>query len=180
MDKSTDSNAHTPTNLLAEALADLVGELLPGNGEWPSGRDVGVQHSLQIRFIEEKGEDSIPVLAAALAAIGAPFGNLDRAARVKAVKDFEASEPKLFGWLRDTAYFGYYAAPAVIAVINARGTPLHARPHLKGYNLPRFDRATQTPTHGRGSWIPTEMVERIDISSLELDSRVTTNWGLKR
>ncbi|WP_156912041.1 hypothetical protein [Kaistia adipata] len=180
MNKTSNIVAHHRPNLLVEALADLVGELIPGNEEWPSGRDVGVQYSLQLRFIEEKGDASLPALTAALVAIGAPFGNLDGAARLEAVQNLEASEPKLFGWRRDAAYFAYYATPGVIEVINGRGTPLHARPHLNGYDLPPFDRATQTPTHGRGHWIPTEAVARVDVSTLELGRRITTAWGMKR
>lgn len=169
-----------PSERLAAALADLVGELLPGDGPWPSGRDVGVQHALQVRHLDAKGEEAVPALARALSAAGLPFDGEDAAARVAAVQAFEAAEPELFGWLRDAAFFAYYESPAVIAVFNARGTPLQARPHLKGYDVPRFDRATQTPTHGRGYWIATDAVRRVDTSGLDLDGRITVNWGLKR
>lgn len=179
MDPATPT-AKLPPDRLAAALADLVGELLPGDGAWPSGRDVGVQHALQMRYLDTRGEDAVPALGAALAAVGLPFDGEAAAARVAAVQALEAAEPALFGWLRDAAYFAYYEAPAVIAHINARGTPLQARPHLKGYDLPRFDRATQTPSHGRGHWIATDAVQRVDPSGLALDSRITANWGLKR
>lgn len=180
METQSKSTATPSINELATALADLVAELLPGSNEWPSGRDVGVQHSLQIRYVEEMGEDAVPDLASALNEIGAPFGDLDAKARVAAVQRLESERPGLFGWLRDAAYFAYYESPSVIAQINGRGTPLLTRPHLQGYQLPGFDRAKQTPTHGRGHWIPTDAIQRIDTSGLQLDSKITTKWGLKR
>lgn len=165
---------------LAPALAAFVDELLPGGNGWPSGSTVGVQFPLIERLIEQNGEPVVMELAKSLAAIGAPFEGLDAAARVDAVKKMESGEPARFAWLRDAAFQAYYESPIVVMLIDASGVPYRIRPHLSGYDLPRFDRATQTPKHNRGRWIATDAVKAVDISGLALDTKTTEKWGLER
>jgi hypothetical protein len=164
----------------AALLADLVGVLLPGEGVWPSGRDVGVQALLALRLIEERGKAAFPTLVAALIAAGAPFEGRDEAARVGIVERFEAAEPALFAWVRDAAYIAYYENPFVAEAINARGQIYELRPHLKGYPVGRFDLEKNTPRHGRGRYTPTAAVRRVDTSGLDLESGRTTTWGVNR
>lgn len=165
---------------LAQALASLADVLLPGNDTWPSGAAVGVQHAVLRRYIEAKGEDTLAQLAETLGAHGLPLLDQSDAARADAVSAFESNDPDLFGWLQDASYFAYYEDASVVALIAARGTPYSLRPHIKGYDLPKFDLETQTPTHGRGHYIATKDVRPVDISGLELDTRITTKWGLQR
>jgi hypothetical protein len=161
-------------------IADLVETLLPGEGKWPSGRDAGVQHPLANRLIEERGRGSLPALAKALRDAGGPLRGLDEAARIAVVQRLQAAEPQLFGWVRDAAYVAYYENPFVAEAINEQGLRYELRPHIKGYPLPRFDLARDTPKHGRGRYIKTADVRRVDISSLDLESNRTQAWGLKR
>jgi len=161
-------------------LADLVEVLLPGDGAWPSGRDAGVQHLLANRLIEERGRAALPTLAKALRAAGGPLRGLDETARVAVVQRLEAAEPQLFGWVRDAAYVAYYENPFVADAINQHGLRYELRPHIKGYPLPRFDLARDAPKHGRGRYIKTADVRRVDISGLDLESNRTRAWGLKR
>ncbi|MCB1835713.1 MAG: hypothetical protein KDH19_20040 [Geminicoccaceae bacterium] len=178
MSDSNDRNRTGPQ--LSAALAALVDELLPGKGDWPSGATLGVQHPVMERIAMHGGEAALDELTAALARIGAPFEGLAADARVAAVKKLEAEEPARFRWLRNAAYQAYYENPAIVALIDGRGTPYRLRPHVRGYELPAFDPATQTPTHGRGHWIRTENVRRVDTSSLNLETEITTKWGLQR
>lgn len=164
----------------ARLLADLADLLLPGEGDWPSGATIGVQSTLAIRLVEERGEADLTRLAQAILRAGGPFADHPEERRIAIVQALEAAEPELFGWVRDAAYFAYYESPYVVAVINAQGHPYRLRPHVKGYPLPRFDPARDTPRHGRGRYLPTEAVRRVDISRLELDSDRTQAWGLKR
>jgi len=86
----------------------------------------------------------------------------------------------LFGWVRDAAYVAYYENPFVAEAINEQGLRYELRPHIKGYPLPRFDLARDTPKHGRGRYTKTSDVRRVDISGLDLESNRTQAWGLKR
>lgn len=165
---------------LGAALAAFIDVLLPGKGDWPSGATLGVQHPVMERLVAQKGEDALGDLAAALARIGAPFAGQDAPARIAAVKAMETDDPARFRWLRNAAYQAYYENPAVVALIDARGTPYRVRPHVKGYDLPKFDVATQTPTHGRGSYVATGDVRPVDPSGLNLDTDITSKWGLQR
>lgn len=166
--------------IAAGVLADLVEVLLPGDGVWPSGKSVGVQSLLALRLLQEKGKADLARVTAAVVAAGGPLDSLDEPARVAVVRRFEADEPVLFGLVRDIAYVTYYESPFVAEVINAQGHPYELRPHIKGYPVPRFDLARNTPRHGRGRYIPTEAVRRVDLSSLDLANDATQSWGLKR
>ncbi len=165
---------------LAPSVAAFVDELLPGGDGWPSGATIGVQFPLVERLIEQNGEQALMALAETLDRIGAPFDGMDPDARVEAVKSMEANEPARFGWLRDAAFQAYYESPIVVTLIDAAGTPYKILPHVSGYDLPRFDRATQTPRHNRGRYIPTDQVAPVDTSGLNLDTVKTDKWGLQR
>jgi hypothetical protein len=164
----------------AGMLADFVEVLLPGGAGWPSGLTVGVQSILALRLLDQRGKAEFAEVAEAIVASGGPLAGLDEEARIAVVARFEASEPTLFGWLRDAAYVAYYENPFVAEVINLKGHVYEMRPHIKGYSLPRFDLERNTPRHGRGRYTPTEEVRRVDVKALELESNRTRNWGLKR
>ena len=164
----------------AALLADLVEVLLPGGGGWPSGASVGVQAPLVLRLIEQRGRGALADVVAALIAAGGPLERQDEAGRIAIVERFEAVEPELFGWIRDAAYVAYYENPFVAEVISGLGFVYELRPHVKGYPVPRFDLARDTPRHGRGRYLRTDEVRRLDISALDLPSERTQAWGLKR
>jgi len=164
----------------ADMLADFVEVLLPGGDGWPSGLAVGVQSILALRLLEQRGKADFAKVAQTIVASGGPLTGLDEEPRIAVVKRFEASEPTLFGWLRDAAYVAYYENPFVAEVINAKGHVYELRPHIKGYAVPRFDLERNTPRHGRGRYIPTEAVRRVDVKALDLESDRTQAWGLKR
>jgi hypothetical protein len=164
----------------AGMLADLVEVLLPGDDAWPSGDAAGVQSILALRLLEQRGKADFAKVARAIVASGGPLAGLDEEARIAVVKRFETSEPALFGWIRDAAFIAYYENPFVAEVINAKGHIYELRPHIKGYPVPRFDIARNTPRHGRGRYVPTEAVRRVDTAGLDLESERTQAWGLKR
>lgn len=149
-------DALTPVEM-AQRLAALVDTLLPGDAGWPSGAAVGVQFELAARLIEQRGDDALARLFDVLPALP----ELDEAARVAAVAAWEAQDGDLFGFVRDAAYMAYYESPLVALAINAHGHLYKLRPHVTGYKLPRFDPARDTPTHGRGGYIPTDQVARV-------------------
>ncbi len=164
----------------AALLADFVEVLLPDDGVWPSGRTVGVQALLALRLLEQRGKQDFAKAVQAIMAAGGPLAGLDEEARIAVVTRFEANEPTLFGWLRDAAYVTYYENPFVAEVINTKGHIYELRPHIKGYPVSRFDAERDTPRHGRGRYVPTEAVRRVDTTALDLASDRTQSWGLKR
>ncbi|SNB77658.1 Gluconate 2-dehydrogenase subunit 3 [Arboricoccus pini] len=164
----------------AVMLADLVDVLIPSGDGWPSAAIVGVQGQLATRLIAEQGEAALPGLLKALRAAGAPFAGQADKQRDAIVSALERSEPELFAWVRDAVFIAYYESPFVAAAINAKGHPYKLRPHLTGYAVPRFDRTKDVPAQKRGHYVPTDQVRHVDISSLELESRVTTTWGRQR
>jgi len=176
----TDTTQAKARTTLSQALAAFVDELLPGNEEWPSGATLGIQHPMLERLVAQNDENALLGLAQSLEGIGAPFTGLDAKARAAAVRKMETAEPDRFPWLQTAAYQAYYENPAIVALIHARGTPYKLRPHVQGYDQPKFDLATQTPKHGRGSWTRTSDVKPVDISDLNLDTEITTKWGLQR
>ena len=50
-------------------------------------------------------------------------------------------------------------------------TPTTKHPLPKGYDTGRFDPARDTPTHGRGHYVKTEDVKRVDLSGLDFPGR---------
>jgi hypothetical protein len=165
---------------MARLLAALVQTLLPGDSGWPSGTMVGVQALLATRLIQERGEDALETLVAALGDdVGALLSD-DEEGRVAAVSSWEKRDKDLFGFVRDAAFMAYYESPVVVAAINAHGHPYRLVPHITGYGLPPFDLERDRPRHGRGAWIPTNAIKRIPVETLDLADERTLNWGRKQ
>ena len=69
--------------------------------------------------------------------------------------------------MRTAAYLAYYESPAIVGVIATLGHAYRAMPHAGGYPVPPFDSERDRPRHGRGRWIATEEVRRVDLSGLD-------------
>ncbi|MFZ5675727.1 MAG: hypothetical protein ACOZAM_22445 [Pseudomonadota bacterium] len=165
---------------LAALFAQLADELIPGDASWPSAASIGVQGIMLLRFVEENGEKEVMRLATALLAAGAPFTGKSEAERRAVVETLVRNEPDLFDRLRAAAVFAYYESPIVAEAIRQSGRPYQMSPHKSGYPRQRFDIERDKPKHARGAYVPTSQVRRIDISSLDLGTSRTQNWGLKR
>ncbi len=180
MSKDDKTPASAPLARLPALLRDFADVMLPGAEGWPSGGEVGAQYPLAERLVETLGPAAPTRLATALIAAGAPFDGLDAAARTAVVAAFEKAEPGFFGRVRDLLFLAYYEHPVVVAVIDASGRPYKLRPHLEGYDLPKFDLERDTPRHNRGFHVATDAVRPVEIAGLELDTRITTSWGVNR
>lgn len=112
-----------------DALAGLVGDLLPGGAGFPGGCETGM----------------VGVLVRRLDA-----GVLERVMFAGDAAEFEQLEPAAFGEVRKQAYLAYYEEPAVIAAIRALGHPYNDAPLPEGYPDESIDPA---PSHGRGMWV---------------------------
>ena len=152
---------------LALMLRDLVDVLIPGEGNWPSGSLAGVHGMLGMRLLEELGETALTDLEQSLKDCGGPLEKLDEAARIDVVARLETTMPKLFTLVRTASYFAYYESPAVLPQIRSLGQPYDPVPILQGYQLEPFDRQRDRPRHNRGSYIPTDQVQPVDIAGLD-------------
>lgn len=156
----------TEANILADELAILVDILVPGDELFPSASLVGVQGLLATRLREMSGEVAIDGLFRALRRAGGPLAKVDQAGRRRVAAELEGAEPDLFLLVRNITYLSYYEQPFVHAAIRALGFVYHAVPMPEGYALPPFDPGSETPRHGRGHWVPTDLVKRVDLSRL--------------
>lgn len=150
-----------------DVVLALMETLLPGGPGFPPARDAGMGAALLDRL--RQADAAIPARLAAVVAArgGVPAdagGRQDLAARLEAV------EPKLFDELRKYAYLTYYEQPAVIAAIRGLGFRYNDRPLPAGYPDEPFDPARDAPRHGRGRWLRTEEVRRVDLSGLGLEA----------
>jgi hypothetical protein len=123
----------------AEALMDT---LLPGDGDFPSGRLVATAIDQHDRFG--------PVLREVLAHLPEGFAAMDAPARTSVLQAIETAEPQLFDRLVVGAYSLYYTHPSVAEVL-ARTTGYRAGPPQPGgHALAPFDPAMLAVPAARG------------------------------
>ena len=149
----------------AATLAALVDVLLPGDALFASAAEVGLQAKLAERLADHSGEAAVDRLIASLPGlVEAASGE----ARQRIVAAFEAAEPALFATVRSICFTSYYESPFVQEAIRSLGFAYNTAPLPKGYGLKRFDPATDAPRHGRGHYVPTEAVRRVDLGGLDI------------
>jgi hypothetical protein len=152
---------------LAAELAALVDVLVPGDPEFPCASEVGVQAKLADRLIVMRGREAVRELIEALAACGGPLAGLDQDGRGAVLARIERERPDDFLVIRNIVYLSYYESPAVHEVIRAMGFTYNATPLPRGYDVGRFDPVADTPRHGRGHFMQTDQVKRVDLSQLD-------------
>ena len=152
---------------LAAELAALVDVLVPGDDAFPPASQVGAQAKLADRLTLMRGEGAVHSLVDALAAAGGPLAPLDADGRTAVLAGVERERPEDFLLVRNIVYLSYYESPAVHEAIRAMGFTYHAAPLPMGYDVGRFDPATDMPRHGRGTFVPTDQVRRVDLSELD-------------
>jgi hypothetical protein len=152
---------------LAAELAALVDVLVSGDDAFPPASQVGVQAKLADRLTLMRGEGAVHALVEALIAAGGPLHRLDGERRVAVLTRIERERPEDFLLVRNIVYLSYYESPAVHEAIRAIGFTYHAIPLPIGYDVGRFDPETETPRHGRGRFVRTEEVQRVDLSQVD-------------
>jgi hypothetical protein len=155
------------TQALTAELAALVDTLIPGDHEFPPASAVGAQAKLADRLIVMRDAAALAELCAILNGCGGPLAALDSAGRAAVLGRFERERPEQFLQLRNLAYLSYYDCPAAHEAIRALGFTYHAAPLPEGYEVGRFDPATDMPRHARGGYVRTEKVRRVDLSQLD-------------
>jgi hypothetical protein len=106
-----------------------------------------------------------------LAAVFAAWGGLplDDSGWRDAASRLEVLEPKMFDEVRKYAYLTYYEQPPVIEAIRALGFHYNDAPLPAGYPSSPFEPVRDAPRHGRGCWIPTDAIQRVDLNRLGLE-----------
>jgi hypothetical protein len=150
----------------AAVLETLAAVLLPGDALFPGGASVGVQGRLAERLCDLEGERA---LDAVIEAVGGLAEASPGDARRDIVLAFETAAPALFATVRMIAFTAYYESPLVQEAICALGFAYNATPLPKGYGIRRFDLERDRPTHGRGHYVPTDQVKRVDLGGLDLE-----------
>ncbi len=156
----------TPTAIAAN-FAALVDVLLPGDADFPSAATTGIQAVVLDRLRARIGWDAVTEISLFLDRDG-PFSGLAPEARVEHVSAFESELPDLFAQVRFVAYLAYYEAPTVIRALQQLGHDYNDSPLPHGYVMDPFDARPgfDLPRKPRGSYLKTEEIERIDLSSL--------------
>lgn len=157
----------TETQALAAELAALVDVLVPGDHEFPPASQIGAQAKLADRLIVMRGDGALAELVEVLNGCGGPLAFLGSEDRAAVVARFERERPEQFLQLRNLAYLSYYDCPAVHEAIRAMGFTYHAAPLPEGYAVGKFDPETDMPRHGRGGFVRTEEVRRVDLTQLD-------------
>lgn len=135
------------------AVLQLAETLLPGGAGFPSFAAAGSGKVLLRRLPAELVER----LMAAIGARGA-------ADWIETASRLEAVEPALFTEYRKQVYLAYYEQPEVISAIRELGHPYNDAPLPDGYPVEPFDARRDAPLHGRGRWVDTDAVCRVDLS----------------
>jgi hypothetical protein len=152
---------------LAAELAALVDVLVPGDGAFPCASEVGVQAKLADRLTLMRDEGAVHALIEALAAAGGPLHRLADDDRKAVLARVEREQPEAFLLIRNIVYLSYYESPAVHEAIRAMGFTYNTAPLPRGYDVGRFDPVADMPRHGRGRFLHTDEVKRVDLAQLD-------------
>lgn len=150
----------------AAIMTALVDVLIPGDHLFPPAAQTGVQSWTLDKLREYHGTTAIDTIISALG--GEAFLSADADGRAAAVASFEQSQPVLFDFVRRAVYFGYYMNPLVVQAVRALGFVYNDTPQPEGYDMGVFDPVLHLQKTPRGRYVPTDAVERVDLSGLKL------------
>jgi hypothetical protein len=148
-------------------------EIIPPGEGFPAPSAVGVIEDFMPRYITPRGEEPghFPFVAeetftAAVDALGQRFLDAGPDERVETLRAVERDNPTFFAQLRDLVYYGYYSRAAVTEAIRAHleaGRDYHGAPQPYGYAGVIEDWDQSRLPRGRGRYIPTAEVRRIEV-----------------
>ena len=150
----------------ARILQALVQVMLPGDDDFPSGAAVGVQGKLADRLFDQEGEKTLDEVLDALAGLAdAAPGEPQRAI----VAGFEASRARSSSrWSAASPTSPTTRARSCRKRSAASASPTTRHRCRRATAFGGFDMATDRPTHGRGHYVPTDQVKRVDLSGLDI------------
>lgn len=152
---------------LTEDARVFVDTLLPGDADFPKASAVDIHVMLVRRWAERHGLGGLVEAFGRMAEPGGPLREAASEKRSAVVEAFAADSPDRFAALRRIVYLSYYETPAVVAVIAGLGHDYRAAPQPEGYALAAFDAGADAPGHGRGGYVATAAVSRVDMAGLD-------------
>ncbi len=165
-------SAWTLTDAERGTLAAALDALLPPGGSFPAPSQTGMIDDFILQRVPAPGAGAVRYpgidgdgLRAIIARLA---GGTDA---TEALAALERERPEEFLALWRLAVYGYYSRPETIAAIGQDlYPPYHGAPLPLGYAhaIEPWDPADplQRPQHGRGAYIPTEAVRRVDLAGL--------------
>jgi hypothetical protein len=152
-------------------------EIIPPGAGFPAPSAVGVVEDFMPRYITPRGEEPqhFPFVAeaefkSAVDALGQGFVDAGSDRRVEMLRAVERDNSTFFVHLRDLVYYGYYSRPAVTEAIRANleaGRDYHGAPQPYGYAETMEDWDVSMLPRGRGRYIPTAEVKRVQVRAPE-------------
>ena len=76
------------------------------------------------------------------------------------------ADPVRFAFARFATYLAYYQTPAVILALQRTGHDYNDAPQPLGYQMAPFNPAIHTPKTPRGTYMKTDEIVRLDLSTL--------------
>lgn len=144
-------SALTPT---LDLVADV---LIPPSGPWPAPSVLQLAEDL----VSHLRENEAAILRAAVDLLNAPqsFREASAEERIRRIRDLEVREPLTFEALRRCVYFGYYAQPAVIRLLQELGYDINETPQPNGYRMDPFTpEIVRNVDTRRPVWIPADRI----------------------
>jgi hypothetical protein len=152
-----------------DAVAD---EIIPSAPGWPAPSEVRIAEFVA-RYVTPVGQPVRYYPFAAedqfkrdLDALGQEFSDAPAEQKIARLKELEAKKPEFFEQLKGLTYYGYYAQPEIVKAIRENlpaGRDYHGPPQPYGYLEVTEEWGDTRFPHGRGSFVPTDRVRRVDI-----------------
>jgi len=161
------------TELQLAILRAASDEIIPPGDGFPAPSEVGVVEDFMPRYITPAGEEPthFPFVAedrykAAAETLGQEFVDAGSDRRVEILARVERDQPEFFDQLRSLVYYGYYSRPAVTEAIRVNleaGHDYRGAPQPYGYVGTIEDWDLTALPRGRGRYIPTTQVKRVQV-----------------
>lgn len=159
-------------DLQEKVINAIADEIIPPASGWPAPSEVHIV-GFFARYVTPRGKPAKYYPFATedqfkrdLETLGEAFLDEPRERKVARLKQLEDSGSEFFEQLRGLTYYGYYAQPEIVAAIRENipaARDYHGPPQPYGY-LEVTEPWDDTPfPHGRGMFVPTEQVRRVEI-----------------
>jgi hypothetical protein len=150
----------------------ITDEIIPPAPGWPAPSAVHIVEFVA-RYVTPAGQPVKYYPFAAeekfkrdLRALGQGFCDASRDDKIARLRELEARQSEFFEQMKGLTYYGYYAQPEVVAAIRENlpaARDYHGAPQPYGY-LEVTEKWDGMPfPHGRGSFVPTDQVRRVEI-----------------
>ncbi|MEO9781225.1 MAG: gluconate 2-dehydrogenase subunit 3 family protein [Sedimentitalea sp.] len=137
----------TDERVLLDAILDVL--IPPGKaGRIPGAGELGVADF--IATADAYARDPMGAARAVIAAVGHGFLTLPTDQRVAALKQIEATHPRVFATLVQVTYMGYYRRPDTRPLFGVAGHPVHPQGYVVARESDALMADLTAPVRARG------------------------------